>query len=237
MSSRGLSTAVLSLLDAFSLPRMIVLFEFETLGLRITNFPRSLTFENDVYTGGKAAADEFTVKALGMSENLNFEAPSAVIEIGSVNGWAQALFFADSFREDTCIVTLLYSTGSGFLSTGWRTRFKCDAEECNAANVRIRLGSLDAATGTEVPRRTTQSEGCQWRFQQSDPIAGCTFRFDPSVHVAALATCDRTYDGANGCGKHFPDITDPRTGDERPRVKPYGAFLGSLDHRLVKGRR
>lgn len=234
MSSRGLSTAVLSLLDALSLPRMVVLFEFETLGLRLTTLPRSITHSGKTFRGTQVGPDVYAIKATGMSENLDFEAPSAVLEIESKTGWAQAHFFADEFREDTVVVTLLYSDGSSFLETGWQTRFKCDAEEIDVDRVRIRLGSLDAATGTEIPRRTTQSDGCQWQFQRSDEFGGCPFRFDPSVHVPALATCDHTYDGPNGCVKHFPDIVDPRTFDLRPRIKPYGGFLGSVDHRLVR---
>ena len=233
--SRGLETAVKALLSALNLPMMAVAIEFETLNLRITNWPKDITIGGKTYVGAKASSDEFTVKGEGFGENLRLEAPTAVIEIGSMNGWAQAHFFNDAFREDTCVVTLLYVSGASFVTTGWTTRYKCDAEEVDADKVRIRLGSLDAVSGTELPRRTTQSDGCQWKFQFSDAIAGCTFRYNSAVHKAILAACSRTFDGPNGCTDHFPDIIGPVSGVVEPRPKPYGGFIGSIDHRLVGG--
>lgn len=232
--SRGLETAVKLLLNALALPSMVVTFEFETQGLRLTNWPRTITVGGKTYTGAKASADEFVITGKGFGENLRFEAVTAVIEIASLNGWAQAKFFNDVFREDTCVVTILYVSGSSFVSTGWATRYKCDAEECSADKVNIRLGSLDAVTGTEAPRRTTQADGCQSTFQVSDETGGCPFRWSATAHSAALATCDRTYDGPNGCVAHFPPLTDPVTGQSVPRLKPYGGFLGAVDHRLVR---
>lgn len=208
--------------------------EFNALGLRLTNWPRNLTFNNKTYTGARATANKFILKAEGLSENLKFEAPSAVIDIKSLNGWAQKHFFKDEFRGDTVTITLLYHSGNSFLETGWVTTFACDAEEVNADEVRIRLSSIDAVTGTEVPRRTTQEEGCQNDFQVFDAFGGCTFIWIEGIHAAALRTCSKIYDGENGCIDHFPDVVDPVTGLTVSRPKPYGAFLGSVDHRLVR---
>lgn len=228
--SRGLSTTVKALLSAFRLPRMVILVEFNTLGLRLTNWPRSITINSKTYTGARASANKFVLRASGLGENLDFEAPSAVLEIHSLNGWAQAYFFSDSFRGDTVTISLLYISGNSFLETGWTTTYACDAEEVTADVVKIRLASIDAVAGVEAPQRMTQEEGCQFDFQ----VGGCTFRFVQGVHAAALAKCSKSYDGPNGCKDHFPDVTDPDTGTAIPRPKPYGAFLGSIDHRLVK---
>lgn len=232
--SRGLSSAVKALLGAARIPTITLLFEFHTLDLRLTNWPRNITHDGKVYTGAQATADRFAVNVEGLGENLKFEVPSSVVEFVSKNGWAQNHFFSDSFREDTVTITLLYVSGTSHVATGWETTYKCDAEEINADRVRIRLGSLDAVTGSETPRRTTQTEGCQWKFQESNDEGGCPFRWVAGVHAVALKTCDRTYDGPNGCAKHFPDVTDPVTGQTIERPKPYGAFPGSVDHRLVR---
>lgn len=232
--SRGMDQALLTLLSALKLPRIVLLFEFHDNDLRLTNWPRDIDHGGKTYTGTTTTANKFNIKAEGLGENLGYEAPTAVVQIDSVNAWAQGKFFRDEFREDRCTITLLYISGNSFLSSGWETTYRCDAEEIDANKVRIRLGSLDAVTGTESPRRTTQSEGCQWHFQQSDEDGGCTFRWMVNYHSPALRTCDRTYDGPNGCRAHFPDVVDPVTGQTVSRMKPYGGFLGSVDHRLVR---
>lgn len=240
--SRGLTNAVKVLFSALDIPNVVVLVEFETLGLRLTNWPKDITFENAVYSGSGRTTDPFSLAAEGLGENLNFESPQAVLTVASVDGWFQAHSLNDELRGDVCVITILYATAAGdFLASGWTTRFACDAEEGNEDEVRVRLSSLDVVSGIESPRRTVQTQGCQWNFQESDSISGCTFRYDSTffqgapIHPARLQECDRTLDGPKGCIEHFPDITDPVTGDTVPRVKPFGAFAGNIDHRLVGG--
>lgn len=231
---RGLETAALALLDKLRLPRMPLVVEFGS-GLRLANWPTSITVGAKTYTGSKATENRHLLKVEGLGETLNFEVPSAVIEITSMNGWAQGTFFLDDFRGDTLTITQLYISGNSFLPTGWAATYTCDAELADADTVKIRLASNDAVNGTESPRRTSQGSGCQAELGVSDEEGGCPFRWVQGVHATALKTCSRTYYGANGCLAHFTPITDPVTGDLIRRVKPYNAFLGSVDHRLVKG--
>lgn len=231
---RGLETAALAVLQALGVPRLPVVLEFGN-GLRLASTARSITIGSKTYTGAKATSNHHTISVDGMGESLNFDAPAAIVEIGSLDGWAQGRFFADDFRGDTCTVTVLYASGNTFLPSGLAMTFKCDADQVDADTLRIRLASNDAVNGTEAPRRTSQSSGCQFELGVSDAEGGCPFRWTQGVHATALKTCSRTYDGANGCKAHFPNITDPVTGESIPRPKPYGAFLGTVDHRLVRG--
>lgn len=231
---RGLETAALTVLALLNLPKMTFVLEFGS-GLRLANTPKSITIGTKVYTGARAGANPHTIRVEGLGESLGFDVPAAIVEIGSLGGARQADFFADTIRGDTVTITLLYVSGNSYLPTGWATTFTCDAEQIDADMVKIRLASNDAVNGTEAPRRTSQGSGCQFEFQVSDEDGGCPFRWVQGVHAAALKTCDRTYDGANGCLVHFPPITDPVTGTAIQRPKPYGAFLGSVDHRLVRG--
>jgi len=224
---------VVALLNLLKVPSLAVLVEFNTLGVRLVNIPAGLTFGGKTYTAAVLKCD-------GFGENLLWEAPSATLEIASLDGTQQARFLNDSFRGDTVTLTVLYASGGSWLSTGWSSTYTADAETCSANSVVIRLASMDAVQGTEVPRRTTQEHGCQHDFMRG----GCHFRWYTGLSIA-LKECDKGYDTPNGCKAHFPDLGlatgrpwEPTSAGARiAQPKPYGGFLGAVDHRLVLGGR
>lgn len=237
--SRGITSTVMAFLSALRLPRLPVLVEFPDLGIRITNWPKDLTISGKVYTGS-SGTHKFTVKIDGLGESLEFVAPSAVIEIGNLDGYFGAMSFDDLFRGTSVTITILYVSGSTFLSTGWTTTYHADADEVNADVVKLRLTSADAVLGTLLPRRTTQEAGCQFKFGQG----GCPFRWS-SFFGTKLKTCDHGYNSSNGCKEHFPDLclesqvtwvsSDLALGRTRiVQPKPYGAFPGPIDHSIVR---
>lgn len=231
---RVLESAALAFLESRKIPLMPFVVEFSD-GTKLANYPTNITLDGVVYVGMKQTTDEFTLALSGLGENLDFEVSSATIDITSLNGWAQVEFFLDTWRGQQIRVTQLYFNGSVFARTGWETSYTCDAEQADANTVTILLASNDAANGTEGPRRTSQGAGCQAELSVVDSDGGgCTFVWVAGVHAVVLQTCSRSYYGTNGCKDHHPDIVDPVTGLDIPRVRPYNAFLGSVDHKLVR---
>lgn len=222
---RSFDASLQAILDALQQPTFAVIVHFSTLGLRYTNWPSAITYGGNVYSPQNIVVE-------GMSENILCEAPSARLTITSLDTTQQVRFLADTFRGDTVTVTLLYLASGTWTTTGWTYTFTADADECDANEVRIRLGSSDAVRGTEVPRRTTQEAGCQFDYKQG----GCPYR-------GPLTTCKKTY---KDCKNHFPDLcenegiawsscTGPTTHKRVVQGKPYGGFLGGMTHRLRIG--
>lgn len=216
---RSVPAAVISLLQALTLPQFAVVAEFETESLRLTNRPGGLTFGGQTYT---AAA----MKVSGLGENYAAMAEGASLDIGSLDGSWQARFNADTLRGTTVTVRILVLSSGTWTDTTFRYTHTIDVDEMDDREIRMRLGSSDAVRGTSVPRRTTQEAGCQFDFTRRE----CWFRWRSGMS-AALKECDKTYEGPIGCKAHFPDVTVEGVTYVVP--KPYGGFLGGIAHRLV----
>jgi len=234
---RTLASGVQALLEAQRIPRFVTLVEFVDLELYLTSYPRSVTLGTKTYEGGKASAtrgDHFNLVVEGIGENLDFEAPAAVLRLASSNARFQGHFFNDEFREDQAIITLLYqSDANTLMDMGWTSTYTVDADSCDHEGVVLRLGTSDMVQGTTTPKRSTLEFGCQRDFK----LGGCHFRASPGLSTALNTKCDKTYDGTLGCKNHFPPVThhlDPTVSYQQP--KPYSGFLGGVDHRLVGGR-
>lgn len=238
--ARTFTTLVKSLLAATGVPALIIGVEFRDLGLKLTNWPRDFTADGRTYTGGRGD-HPFTLELDGLSESLEWDAPTAVLKIESLDGYFTSLFFSDSFREDQVTVRVFYLDGSTPTATGWVSTYTCDMDEADAQHVSLRLAAADAVLGTEIPRRTTQEGGCQHDFQRGM----CSYRWAAGASTA-LKRCDHGYDTPNGCKAHFPDLclehqtawnasVCPGLGHTRVvQPKPYGGFLGSVDQTIVR---
>lgn len=232
MADRGFSTAVKSLLDALKVPRLPVLIEIPSLSLKITNYATSLTFDGVVYQGSKNGTHKFTLAMEGLGENIDFQAPSAVIKIGCLDGYFQAMSYQDQLRDVEIIAQIVYiDTNHVVTALPWSTTFRGDADTANANEVVVRLASIDAVQGSEIPKRTTQETGCEFLFMGPD----CGYRWFVGRDTK-LRTCDHGYDTSNGCKEHWGDVRDPATNQLVPQPKPYSGYIGGIDHRLVLAR-
>lgn len=213
------SAGIQSVLAALASPKFAVLVSFSALGVRYTNHRSAISYGGQTYSPANLVIT-------GLGENMLAEAPGASLELQDLDGTERARFLADSFRGETVTVRILYDSSGSWVDPGWAQTLSGDVDEVPGAEVvRVRLGSMDAVQGTEVPRRTTQQYGCQHDFMGE----GCPFRWRAGMS-AALRTCRKTIEA---CNEHFPDVT--AAGITYVVPKPFGGFLGSLPRRLVVG--
>lgn len=222
----GFSTALNAILSAIKLPRMVLLLTIHrsTGDVLLTSWPKTITIGTNTYVGAAQYSTRFSLSGEGFGEALDFSAPSAVLRFKALSpGDFHSDFFNDLFRGVRVTVGVAYYDGSSFQATPWQVTMMSDADESDDAAITLRQASVDAAQGDEIPRRTTQEEGCQWEYKRGR----CTYR-------GSIPDCDHTFWGPNGCRVHFQRITDP---DDSSIVyvqpKPYGAFLGGIDHNMV----
>lgn len=228
--SRAFNAAAEILMNALHLPFMTVLVEFSELEIYITNFPRDVTIGSTTYVGTHATDDEFALKVKGISENLKFEAPSATIDISSLEGVWQARFLNDTIRDNLVTIKIAYvdTTDGSVKESGWSVTFRCDMDSADEDVVSLRLASGDAAKGEEYPKNTNQDYACQNVLSRGR----CYYRQAPGAAVSLL-TCDHGYDTPNGCKTHFPDITHPITGDTIPQPKPFNGNISHIDRDFI----
>jgi len=212
---------VTTLLAALGLPGMVVCLDFATLGLSLCNAHKDVSLGGTTYT----ALGRRGIVAAGLAETLAPEVGTAQVLIASLDGTYHAHLRADSFRGDRMTVTLAYWSSGTLTSLGWSTTYDVDVDRGTTDQIRLTVRSADAVMGTQVPRRTTQEDGCQHDYKRG----ACPYR-------GPLATCDFTLFGPNGCAVHFGDLTVTERGDTRTLVqpKPFGGFPGNLPHSLVR---
>lgn len=215
---RTVPTAVVSLLQALTLPPFAVVAEFSVESLKLAN-RSGVTFGGVAYTAA-------TMRAENVGENFVAQAEGARLVIGSLAGEWQERFNADALRGTTVTLRVLVYSSGAWVDSTFRYTHTIDVDEIDADEIRMRLGSSDAVRGTSVPRQTTQEAGCQLDFQRGE----CWFRWRDGM-AASLKECDKTYDGPNGCREHFPNVTID--GQVHVIPKPFRGFLGGIAHRLV----
>jgi lambda family phage minor tail protein L len=83
--------------------------------------------------------------------------------------------------------------------------FELDAYTWNDNEARLDLSASPVLRGIQVPGRRTQTWYCPWTYKGTE----CGY-------TGSLKTCDYTYDGPNGCTKHF----------SKTEAKRFGGFIG-----------
>jgi len=216
---RTFSAPLLILLSALQSPKFAVLLDFSALGVHYTNHHADISYGGVTYS-------KAIVTVLGLSENFTSEVPSARVTLGDLDNTERARFFADSFRGETVTVTMLYDASGTWTAVGVALVMTCDMDEADPTSVLLRLATSDASRGSEVPRRTTQEQGCQHTFM--GPL--CPFRWRTGMSVA-LQSCGKTL---ADCKAHFPVVTESSVTYTVPL--PYGGFVGGISHRLAVAR-
>ncbi len=225
---RAFTSAIQTIFAALQLPMMSVIVSIPDLSLHLTNLPRSVTVDGQVYTGAKAGAEQWTLVAKGLGENLKFEGTSAVLEINSLLGAMQTRMINDNFRGVNVTISVIYMSGLTAIASGWATTWRCDVDTGDEDQVTIRLASSDATTGEEYPRNTNQDYACPYTLS----LGYCTFRWSSALPGVAVK-CDHGYDTPNGCKIHHPDIIDPLTLLTIPQSKPFGGRISHIDEGLL----
>lgn len=207
---RSVATALQTALGLLAEPTILVLVEMST-GERWTSHHKSHAWDSETWTA-------VGIEVTGLRESLNAEAPRADLRILSMDASLQASIASDSYRGETARIRFIRTDDIGTDTAPlWDTTYTVDTDGSDENELRLLLSSSDAVQGTEVPRISTREAGCQRVFK----VGGCSYR-------GALTSCDKTLHGPNGCIAHFPDLTDPVTGDTIPQHYPYLAFSGRV---------
>lgn len=214
---KSLSAGVLALLAQLQQPTFGVIVEIPDLDLTWTSVPAGVTFSGTVYVAKG-------VKVEGIGETMLADVLAAQLVIGSLDDTEQARVRADALRGLDVTVELIVLDGTTWTKTGRVWTYTLDADGATDQQITARLASTDAVSGTSVPRRTTQEQGCQHTFQRE----GCPFRWKQGVHADSLKTCAKNF---AACRDHFPDVTI--AGVKYVQPKPFGGFLGGIAARLV----
>lgn len=205
-----------TVLAGLTISGLKIAVSFNTLGLHLWNGTGTLTLGSTQYTGiGKDG-----MVGDGFGENMLGNVPTPRLVLRSLDFAYHDEVVDDDFRGDTATIRLLYLNSGTWTASGWTTTYSVDADMLTANEITLNLTTGDAARGTTIPRRMTQEIGCQHDYKRG----GCSYR-------GPLAECDKSYDGEMGCKVHFPEFT---VGSETwVPAKPYGAFLGYVNHAVI----
>jgi lambda family phage minor tail protein L len=83
--------------------------------------------------------------------------------------------------------------------------FEVDAYTWSSQYARLELAASPLLSGIQVPGRRAQTWFCPWTYKGTE----CGY-------TGTLKSCDFTYDGPNGCTKHFA----------KDEAKRFGGFIG-----------
>lgn len=214
---KTLPAPVVTLLSDRDMPPFAVAVHMPSLGYRWTTVPEGVTLNGSAYS-----ARVFKVEGIG--DNMLAEVSAATLTVTSLADEMQAHVRDDEIRGEPVTVSLLVHDGSAWIESGRSWTFTMDADQADDREVVIRLASSDAVSGTAVPRRTTQEQGCQHDYQRGL----CPFRYRVDVHPVSFSTCPKTF---AACRERFPDVTI--AGVKHVQPKPFGGFLGGVSARLV----
>lgn len=182
----------------------------------VVNTSHDVTLDGTTYT----SVGRKGIVGTGFGENLAAEVPAPDLRITNLGGGNTTRVTSDGLRGDTVTVTLLVASSGSWVASGWATTFTADTGGLEPHDIVVRLASADAVRGTTVPRITTQESGCQHNYKRGL----CPYR-------GPLRTCDKGFNTPNGCRAHFRDFI--LNGANIPQSRPYGAFLGNIEHSLV----
>ncbi len=145
-------------------------------------------------------------KVSAIEENLLGRDPKVTVQIQNLDRVMRDWLRGGDRRGTVVILTVVLADNladtSGYLD--WE--YELDAYEWKDEIVSIMLSSSPARKGNKVPARTLQAFFCPWEYKGTE----CGYK-------GSIKTCDFTYDGKNGCTKHFT----------ASQAKRFGGFPGA----------
>lgn len=161
-----------------------------TRGYFLCAHPQALTFNGRTYSPFPMDRDE---EEEGSEGNI----PELVLRVSNIDRAVQAEIHAGNLRGKVAIKRLINTAIIGTATNKREFRYTILSADCTDLVAIFRLGPANPVN-REFPGRRYNRNRCGWDYGGS----GCGYN---TTRSGALATCDRTLLGANGCRVHGDD--------------------------------
>lgn len=161
-------------------------------------YAADITFDGQVYSAHAGTVEQ-------QAQTLEGRAPRLVLSLANIDRVLRDWLKAADRRGTEVTLTVVSTDYLADATAKVSATFDLDAWTCDEAEAKLQLASSPTVRGVKVPGRIIQDAYCPFTYKGTE----CGY-------VGDLAACDFTYDGPNGCKKHF--------GESQP--KRFGAFIG-----------
>jgi phage-related protein len=205
----------------------LVELQFSGGTVRLALYPLDLTFETNTFSAGNGQLSE-------INQNLEGRAPRCRLVLQNLDDAIRDSLKADvnvqvgatdyearpHQARGTVVILRLVLTDNLAEGAVLEDTYLLDAYTFDGRTARLELASSPILRGIQVPGRRTQTWYCPFEFKSSE--CGFVGRLGPTdpgyipISAETLASCDFTYDGPNGCTKHFG----------KAEAKRFGGFIG-----------
>ncbi len=205
----------------------LVELQFSAATERIALYPLDISFDSQTFSAGNGQLSE-------INQNLEGRAPRCRLVLQNLDDAIRdslkaavavrvgATDYADRDHQARGTVVILRLVLTDELAEGavLEDTYILDAYTYDGRTARLELASSPILRGIQVPGRRTQTWHCPFEFKGTE--CGFVGRLGPTdpgyvaMSAETLATCDFTYDGPNGCTKHFG----------KADAKRFGGFIG-----------
>ena len=215
---RNIPATTVSTKNALSLDAPFIwLYEIEVpttppTRYRLTSHAESVDFGIDS-AGAALTYSPFPITHSGSEESAEGDLPTVNLSISNVSRELSSIIETHDGmvgQPVTIMLTHLADLGSG--SPMAKDEFTIETLELSESVIAVRLGRYDLYA-VQFPNQRALRYFCRWKYKGSE----CGY-------LGALATCDKTLSGSNGCEAHGTD----ETAAGLPVIHPnrYGGFPG-----------
>ncbi len=173
--------------------------------IRYAFWDTDISFDSETYT---ALRGEFSPPGT----NIQLELPNLSMEFDNVDKyWVDVVADYDLQGNDVTIKTVFedeLDNADAFIAD----TYTIGSWVVLHNKLSIELSTKFNVVGVVLPRRTYQAYFCSWKFRDQKT---CGY----SVAIGNLSKCDKSFDGDNGCTKHFLGTDIRRFGGFPSRIR------------------
>jgi phage-related protein len=173
--------------------------------VRYALYANDVTFDSTVYTANSGEIG-------AIEQNLEGKAPRLTLSLQNLDRVARDLINTADERGTVIVIRVVMTDDLGDATAQAEDTFELDAYSWDGSSVQFQLAASPILRRIQVPGRRTQTWYCEFAYK--GPLCG---------YVGDIKTCDFTYDGKNGCTKHFA----------KDEAKRFSGFIGKPQAGLV----
>jgi lambda family phage minor tail protein L len=189
--------------DAFS-PIWLVELQASTV-IRYAFYATDITFDGDSFSANSGRVGI-------VEQSLEGQAPRLTLTIQNLDRVIRDWLDTADRRGTDVVVRLVMADNLSDGDAALEDTYEIDTYAVDDDDAVIECGASPILGGIQVPGRRLQTWFCPWTYKGTE----CGYTGD-------LKTCDFTYDGKNGCTKHFG----------KTEAKRFGGFIGKPQDGLV----